>query len=705
MIPPTSREQILAALEQFDSELRSDPKWEDWDGNRVFKYAIEHEGRRYPVKQVVSLAASVPTNTFSGGPTANSYVEERGFKVVPLRPDKGHSVGDFPFASIYPDASLRRGLLGILAESIKLAHDANPSGWSAKLRRSKSYVNLTVGRIVVLSLVRDGVWIAVDEPSVDETVRKALLEATTGDEAETFRTVPGATLYPLVPEEAAQLWPDLRAAHERAVQRASQTVERTPVHVYFSEELMTYLESELEEQLPRPSYEIGGLTGSRVEKLLALLNSKYPGWQGFADTRFVKEEIEYKQATVDKAAELISAEALRGLIDRREFNELRDRLLKIGQDNNLLFQGVPRSGDLGILHQESLDLEAFSHAFFDLLYGDGEGPERLDRYATWVEGQRLPNKWTFPTYFLFVCHPTSELFIKPRTTTTFAELCGTPLRLGASPSADVYGKLLDLFGGLREVLEDYDPKDQVDLQSFAWVAAWASKQSTPLSDLLQSILAEYGAATGDPFSSSHPICATFQQLVSALESLDFVKGRETLRTIYSAGKGNWAKVPWVAILDERETKTTQSGVYVVLLFREDQSGVYVSLAQGVTEASAESWSQGRNVLQQRAGEARGRCDGLVQRGFSVDDDIDLRATARLGKQYEYSAIAHKLYETTALPPDEQIIEDLQAVLEAYDTIVSAESKQRAWIFQASPRLYDLQAALTELPQINWRTAQ
>lgn len=50
-------------------------------------YAIEHEGRRYPVKQIVSIATGAPVGSFSGGKSggqANRYAQERGFTVVPL---------------------------------------------------------------------------------------------------------------------------------------------------------------------------------------------------------------------------------------------------------------------------------------------------------------------------------------------------------------------------------------------------------------------------------------------------------------------------------------------------------------------------------------------------------------------------------------------------------------------------------------------
>jgi hypothetical protein len=43
----------------------------------------------------------------------------------------------------------------------------------------------------------------------------------------------------------------------------------------------------------------------------------------------------------------------------------------------------------------------------------------------------------------------------------------------------------------------------------------------------------------------------------------------------SAGAGNWASVPWLAILNPAITTSTQSGIYPVYLFRADGSGIYL----------------------------------------------------------------------------------------------------------------------------------
>ena len=55
----------------------------------------------------------------------------------------------------------------------------------------------------------------------------------------------------------------------------------------------------------------------------------------------------------------------------------------------------------------------------------------------------------------------------------------------------------------------------------------------------------------------------------------------------SVGKGRVALTPWIAILDSRVTKSTQQGVYLVILFSKDLKKVYFSLAQGVTDSTTD----------------------------------------------------------------------------------------------------------------------
>ena len=61
-----------------------------------------------------------------------------------------------------------------------------------------------------------------------------------------------------------------------------------------------------------------------------------------------------------------------------------------------------------------------------------------------------------------------------------------------------------------------------------------------------------------------------------------------VRRVSATGPG----VPWVAFLDRRVTTSTQSGVYPVLLFKEDMSGFYLTVAQGTQQLK----KQGRQFM-------------------------------------------------------------------------------------------------------------
>jgi 5-methylcytosine-specific restriction enzyme B len=164
--------------------------------------------------------------------------------------------------------------------------------------------------------------------------------------------------------------------------------------------------------------------------------------------------------------------------------------------------------------------------------------------------------------------------------------------------------------------------------------------------LLEQILSQYRSArSGGGFGRSHPIWQAFVKLKNAVESLSEVRGRRTLRVAHSIGKGNWAGVPWLAIIDSTEGEAPRKGMYCVFLFREDMTAVYTTLNQGVTKPKETMGAvEARRFLKKRAGQVRERVPYLTERGFLLDDNIDLRSEG-LGADYEHSTIAYKLYET------------------------------------------------------------
>jgi len=102
-LPDTSRSEFLDAFQTFDDEYRGEGRWVDWQSSGDHKYAIEHDGQLYPVKQIVSLATGRPPRSFSVGQQANSFVQERGFDVANLHRSSLQEILE-EILDIYPEA-------------------------------------------------------------------------------------------------------------------------------------------------------------------------------------------------------------------------------------------------------------------------------------------------------------------------------------------------------------------------------------------------------------------------------------------------------------------------------------------------------------------------------------------------------------------------------------------------------------------------
>jgi 5-methylcytosine-specific restriction protein B len=209
------------------------------------------------------------------------------------------------------------------------------------------------------------------------------------------------------------------------------------------------------------------------------------------------------------------------------------------------------------------------------------------------------------------------------------------------------------------------------------VISLRSAEQSPLREGLETVLSRYGTAReSEPFGSTNSLWSTFARLERALRESQPIQTRSSVSVKASLGQGNWAKVPWIALLDNRETTTAQAGVYGVLLFRQDMTGVYITLNQGVTQITQElGVVAGRDALRTRAREIRARCEALAYRGYTLDDEIDLRTDAGLGARFEDSTIAYKLYERGAVPSDSEILADVDALLEAYDRYISSKTEK------------------------------
>jgi 5-methylcytosine-specific restriction protein B len=193
---------------------------------------------------------------------------------------------------------------------------------------------------------------------------------------------------------------------------------------------------------------------------------------------------------------------------------------------------------------------------------------------------------------------------------------------------------------------------------------------------IERALKEYPAARqSTPFSGSHPISSLFQSMAQALRASDVVKEHASITVTGSTGQGNWAAIPWIALIGEGST--IQSGMYCVYLFREDGSGVYLTLAQGVTEPRNRLGRvRARTELRDKAAKLRPSLLQLESSGYRLDDSIELRDGA-LGTDYEASTIVDKLYERGNVPDDATLMSDLEVLLDAYGDVVSHSEKRES----------------------------
>lgn len=192
-----------------------------------------------------------------------------------------------------------------------------------------------------------------------------------------------------------------------------------------------------------------------------------------------------------------------------------------------------------------------------------------------------------------------------------------------------------------------------------------------LSDLLGLIMERYAPARkAEPFAGHHEVRELFDQARRMLSSCESVASRPHLHVHASYGKGNWATIPWISILDDRETTTTQDGTYVVYLFREDGKGCYVKIAQGVTKLERELGTKAIDELGARAGRLRPQVQELAGAGFDLSGQTDLATDHRQARLYEASTIASKYYPHDSIPNDAILLADLNALLRAYEQTVN-----------------------------------
>jgi len=181
-----------------------------------------------------------------------------------------------------------------------------------------------------------------------------------------------------------------------------------------------------------------------------------------------------------------------------------------------------------------------------------------------------------------------------------------------------------------------------------------------LKDYFQHILNNYlKARTSEPFGGHILANILRREVTDFIFNLNFIDGKRYI--IHGApGQGNWAAIPWIAVFDRKITTSAQEGVYVVYLFSEDMSKIYLTLNHGYTKLKDKYGSNEARIRMKES--ARFIRERLQSDLFSSDNQLDINNVF-----YKDGTIYYKMYEKDELPEEDILINDLKQILLLYKT--------------------------------------
>lgn len=193
---------------------------------------------------------------------------------------------------------------------------------------------------------------------------------------------------------------------------------------------------------------------------------------------------------------------------------------------------------------------------------------------------------------------------------------------------------------------------------------------TPFGELLRAFLQELSLVRGGPFQKTDPLWNAMSAVKNRLEQFEPVQSRPNFQVNISVGQGNWATVPWIAILNTNVTKSTQEGVYIVFLISKELNRIFLTLNQGTTNLVQElGQREAQKQMLDVASKTRSVVSELASAGFILDNEIELGGGGWLAKNYEIGTIAHIDFGTDNYPNDEHMNALLEALIKAYDRAV------------------------------------
>ncbi len=233
--------------------------YEVWDGGGYF--ALGKDLTPAEVGQFASvdalaehLAAEIAAYYERIMPLAET-IRQRVEDAFPAAPsDKEQEQIAEALIALFPDETQRRQALQLFREAVLEAHRAHPGNWSVSLAEPKK-VRLNVGRVVVMTLEPNTVWLVVEEARLSDDLRERVEPFMTPEYR--YKSLPTGIGLSLAPEQAwawrEALWPAFAAFVAQAARGTTHLPAR--LRQAHSPAFLRYLAQVLKETVPVPEYE------------------------------------------------------------------------------------------------------------------------------------------------------------------------------------------------------------------------------------------------------------------------------------------------------------------------------------------------------------------------------------------------------------------------------------------------------------------
>ncbi|WP_342718360.1 DUF3578 domain-containing protein [Bacillus paramycoides] len=214
--------------------------------------------------------------------------------------------------------------------------------------------------------------------------------------------------------------------------------------------------------------------------------------------------------------------------------------------------------------------------------------------------------------------------------------------------------------------------EQVGLINAEWIPAEqyikkseekGGNMSSSLREVFLKIMKEYLDAKTEKFAGHKLGLTVRNDIATEIIRLPFINEKQ-YSVIGSVGKGNWATVPWIALMHRDITTSTQRGYYIVYLFSEDMQRLYLTIGQGVTETTKEEMQKIKEEIRKQI---------HMSQKVKKDDEIFL-GTSTKAKGYANSTAAYIAYDAKKMPSETELVEDLEEMLRYYEGFINYKEK-------------------------------